>query len=100
VLALHRLIFYFAPAGLVFESSARRLRAHLGAGSSQNGAGPFQVEAELWYQPIGFRWANNLKRYDAEEPQRFNSYYDSMGEATATLLARSCAPASCQAAAR
>ncbi|MGH9652675.1 MAG: hypothetical protein ACRD6B_04325, partial [Bryobacteraceae bacterium] len=33
--------------------------------------GPFRVEAELWYQPIGFRWANNLKPYDREpEPRR------------------------------
>ena len=23
--------------------------------------GPFQVEAEFWFQPISFRWANNLK---------------------------------------
>jgi hypothetical protein len=26
--------------------------------------GPFTVQAELWYQPIGYRWANNLKPYD------------------------------------
>jgi hypothetical protein len=51
--------------------------------------GPFQMEAELWYQPIGFRWANNLKQYDkAAEPRRFTGYYDAMGPATAVLLAR------------
>jgi len=50
--------------------------------------GPFEVTAELWYQPIGFRWANNLKPYDsAAEDRRFNGYYDAMGPATAALLA-------------
>jgi hypothetical protein len=53
-----------------------------------NNQGPFSVEAELWYQPIGFRWANNLKRYEAFEPQRFSGYYDSMGPLTAVRLAR------------
>ncbi|HZU28491.1 MAG TPA: hypothetical protein VFA04_23395 [Bryobacteraceae bacterium] len=55
-------------------------------------AGPFEVTAELWYQPIGFRWANNLKPYDsASEPRRFNSYYDAMGPATALVLAHAAA---------
>ncbi len=52
------------------------------------GDGPFHVDAELWYQPIGFRWAHNLEAYqNAPEPQRFVSYYDSMSAATATVLA-------------
>jgi len=50
--------------------------------------GPFRVEAELWYQPIGFRWAHNLSPYDAPEPRRFVSYYDSMASSTAVVLAR------------
>ncbi len=53
--------------------------------------GPFSVTAELLYQPISFRWANNLKRYDAAEPRRFTSYYDSMSAATATTLAHASA---------
>ena len=62
-----------------------RYRAPLGAA-----AGPFTIEAELWYQPIGFRWANNLKVYKrADEPRRFNTYFDSMQSSTAALLARS-----------
>jgi hypothetical protein len=56
-------------------------------------AGPFTIDAELLYQPIGFRWANNLKRYDAAEPRRFTSYYDSMASASATMLARASASA-------
>ncbi|MCU1311649.1 MAG: hypothetical protein JWO20_2774 [Candidatus Angelobacter sp.] len=51
-------------------------------------AGPFHIEAELWYQPIGFRWAHNLGPYNAAEPQRFVGYYKSMSSATAVVLAK------------
>jgi hypothetical protein len=50
--------------------------------------GPYKIEAELWYQPIGYRWASNLKAYDAPEPRRFNDHFDAMSQASATLLAR------------
>src|SRR3984893_9245637 len=30
--------------------------------------GPFHIDVELWYQPIGFRWAHNLSPYTALEP--------------------------------
>lgn len=50
--------------------------------------GPFHVEAELWYQPIGFRWAHNLEPFDAMEPQRFVSWYNAMSAETATVLAK------------
>ena len=53
--------------------------------------GPFVVDAELLYQPIGFRWANNLKKYEAPEPRRFTAYYDAMSAASATALARASA---------
>jgi hypothetical protein len=59
--------------------------------STGNAPGPFRVEAELWYQPIGFRWAHNLSPYDAPEPRRFVNYYDSMSSATAVVLARAAA---------
>lgn len=49
--------------------------------------GPFQIEAELWYQPIGFRWAHNLAAYDAPETKRIVGYYDSMPTSTAIVLA-------------
>jgi hypothetical protein len=55
---------------------------------STGAAGPFHIEAELWYQPIGFRWAHNLNPYSAAEPQRFLSYYNSMSSATAVVLAK------------
>jgi hypothetical protein len=55
-----------------------------------DGDGPFTIEAELLYQPIGFRWANNLKRYEtAPEPRRFTGYYDAMAMSSSTTLARS-----------
>ena len=54
--------------------------------------GPFVVEAELLYQPIGYRWAGNLKAYDkAPEPKRFTTYYVSMAASATTTLARSIA---------
>jgi hypothetical protein len=49
---------------------------------------PYQVEVELLYEPIGFRWAHNLEPYRASEPQRFVNYYSSMASTAATVLAR------------
>ncbi len=69
-----------------FTSEGDRVRYSVPAG---NARGPLKIDAELWYQPIGYRWANNLKPYHAaDEPRRFNSYYDAMGPATAIVLAR------------
>ncbi len=51
-------------------------------------AGPFTLEAELWFQPIGYRWAENLAAYDAPETRRFVSYYREMAGSSALLLAR------------
>jgi hypothetical protein len=50
--------------------------------------GPFRVDAELWYQPIGFRWAQNLRLQPAPETNRFVGYYESMASVSATVLAR------------
>jgi len=51
-------------------------------------AGPFQAEAELWYQPIRFRWAHNLAPYKAAEPQRFVSYYESASGQSAVIVSK------------
>jgi hypothetical protein len=51
-------------------------------------SGPFRVEAVLRYQPISFRWAHNLKPYDAPEPQRFVTWYEEMSEGSSAVLAR------------
>jgi len=54
----------------------------------RNARGPLKMQAELWYQPIGFRWAHNLLPYYAAEPQRFVRYYDALASGNAVLLAR------------
>jgi hypothetical protein len=56
--------------------------------STGNTAGPFKVEAELWYQPIGFRWAHNLEPYKANEPQRMVKYYEEASRNSAVMLAK------------
>src|SRR5215470_10021522 len=54
-----------------------------------NAQGPFLLEAEFWFQPISFRWANNLKPYsDAMEPRRFIGYYNSMSTGSAVLIGK------------
>lgn len=50
-------------------------------------AAPFTIETELMYQPIAYRWAHNLAAYDAPEPRRFVSWYQSLQESSATILA-------------
>jgi len=50
-------------------------------------AGPLELTAELRYQPIGFRWAENLRAVAAPEPARFGRYYAAMAPASATTLA-------------
>lgn len=52
------------------------------------GRGPFRVRAELWYQPISFRWARNLDDRPTAEGARFLGYYRGMSGVTAVLLAR------------
>jgi hypothetical protein len=41
---------------------------------------------EFWFQPISFRWANNLKSYKATETERFTGYYDTMSSGSAVML--------------
>jgi hypothetical protein len=49
--------------------------------------GPFIVDVELWYQPIGYRWAHNLGDQEAEEIERFIGYYEETAGSSAALLA-------------
>jgi hypothetical protein len=56
--------------------------------STANAAGPFKVEAELWYQPIGFRWAHNLAPYRAAEPERMVKYYEQAARQSAMVIAK------------
>ena len=52
------------------------------------GAAPFTVTVELWFQPIAYRWAQNLSEYDSFETDRFVRYYESMAAASALIVAR------------
>jgi hypothetical protein len=70
-------------AGFVGGSS--RTRYQITAPAS---AGPYTVSVELWYQPIGYRWAHNLGAYHAMEPQRFLHYFEQDSADTAVILAR------------
>jgi hypothetical protein len=49
--------------------------------------GPFIVDVELMYQPVGYRWAHNLGDQDAEEIERFIGYFDEMAGSSAVMLA-------------
>jgi hypothetical protein len=49
--------------------------------------GPFEVVAALRYQPISYRWAQNLRAFDASETRRFVNWYDEMASASSQILA-------------
>ena len=68
-----------------FASPGDATRYRIALGRSE---GPFRIEVELLYQPIGFRWADNLRGYDAPEPARFVNYYRSMSAASSAVLGR------------
>jgi hypothetical protein len=71
-----------------FTGGGDTIRYSVPAGSAQ---GPFQVEVEVWYQPIAYRWAMNLKPYDAPEPRRFLGYYESAAAGSGVMLAHASA---------
>lgn len=68
-----------------FAGGGDRIRYRARVGGTP---GPYRVIATLWYQPISFRWANNLRPYDADEIDRFLRYFDEMPEYSAIALAR------------
>ena len=49
-----------------FSDAGDRIRYSVATGDAE---GPYQVEAELWFQPVSFRWAENLRQYEAPEPR-------------------------------
>jgi hypothetical protein len=55
--------------------------------STGGAAGPFRLEVELMYQPIGYRWAHNFEPYGAVEPKRLVSYYEQAAHDSAVVLA-------------
>jgi hypothetical protein len=74
-----------AASDPAFVGGSARTRYDIDVARAQ---GPFQIVVELWYQPIGFRWAQNLRLQPAPETNRFVSYYESMADVSGTVLAR------------
>jgi hypothetical protein len=69
-----------------FTASGDRVRYSIDIGAA---SGPFEISAGLYYQPISYRWAQNLRSYEAAETTRFVSYFESMSAGSAEVLARS-----------
>src|SRR5262249_3656428 len=77
-----------AKADPHFNASGDRVRYSIDVG---NATGPFTVDPALWYQPSGFRWAMNLKPYDAPEPKRFVAYYEESAAGSGVRVAKTTA---------
>ena len=41
-----------------------------------SGSGPYTITADLLFQTVGFRWAQNLRRAEGTEIDRFLAYYE------------------------
>lgn len=50
--------------------------------------GKLKISAELFYQPIGYRWAHNFAPYSASEPQRMLKYFEGAASNSAVVLAK------------
>jgi hypothetical protein len=46
------------------------------------------VEVELRYQPIGYRWAQNLASYKASEPEAFVRYFNALAPSSSVVVGR------------
>ena len=52
---------------------------------------PLTIHAELRFQTIGYRWAQNLGAYDAAETKRFLTYYEAMARGSSLVIAQASA---------
>lgn len=68
-----------------FAGGADRTQYSIDAAAA---AKPLTISAELLYQPVAYRWAQNLGRTRSAEAERFVRYYDSMAAASSVSLAR------------
>ena len=68
-----------------FRGGEDRVRYSIDLAGAQ---GPLTIEVQLWYQPIAYRWVENLRTYDSAEPRRFVGYFDEMSQASALMLTR------------
>jgi hypothetical protein len=74
-----------------FAAGGDSVRYRLDLGRRPTGG--VHVTAQLMYQSIGYRWAENLRAYDAPETQRFVRYYSESVAGTAVELAQATADA-------
>jgi hypothetical protein len=77
-------VFGNAAGDTDFAAEGDRVRYRIAV----NTAGPLTIEVELRYQPIGFRWAQNLAGYNAAEPKAFLNYYDSVAPSSSLVVGR------------
>jgi hypothetical protein len=71
-----------------FRGGGDRIRYAVPLGSA---VGPFNVKAELWYQPISFRWARNAEEPPSAEAERFKTYYGEAAGSSGVVLAKAAA---------
>jgi hypothetical protein len=68
-----------------FTGGEDRVRYSIDVAGAQ---GPFVVDVQLWYQPIAYRWVENLRTYDAAEPRRFVDYFHAMAPSSGLMITR------------
>ncbi len=73
-----------AAADPDFTGASDRVRYDVEVGG---GAGPFDIDVELRFQVISFRWAENLRAYNSSETNRFVGYYESMSSVSSEVIA-------------
>lgn len=56
-----------------------------------SGGSSYTVDVELRYQSIAYRWAHNLRGYDAPEPKRFVSYYEATSAGSSIVVVKTSA---------
>lgn len=67
-----------------FTGAGDRVQFHVVAAQGRG----YEVDVELRYQSIGYRWAQSLEPYDAVEPRRFASYYQATSAGSSVVVAR------------
>ncbi len=83
-----------APAEIAVAGGARSDPDFTGAGDRVRyrvpiaAAGPLTIDVELRYQPIAYRWAQNLAAYKGTEPQKFVAYFNSLAPSSSIVVGR------------
>jgi hypothetical protein len=67
-----------------FAGGGDRITYSIDASSA---AGEVSIVVNLWFQPIAYRWAENLRAYKAPEPERFMRFWDAMAPSSGIVIA-------------